>query len=829
MASWADSPATLAADCLCVGGKAAGLFRLPKSWVPPFLVLTSAFYSFWRSTKDVGRALDALESAEKVLLDEFFDRIVPKHGGASAKIFIRSNSPLENLSVRGAYKSYPIFSSDKDSIADAIEQVLSQGKMNPMCVLLQPAIDPSWTGHMSNERRLSQRKNRWLVEGLIHELRGTEQRYIRAVHPDRSKALLASKESELIAALRRVAGGLLEIGDGRFHCEWVWDGKQVWIVQADEATQQLLGETANKYITATSKSAPRFSPRSCLRHFSDIDPNVWKKLRCPHLFRTVGLPAADIYVLTGEEWHNKDRSHREYLERDLLSMCAYPVVVRCDIASHFEDEHILLPTSPATTDAHELVRFMERVASAFKERGLDDQDWAFLLACLVPARAAAMIHARPKAQRVRIDALWGFPDGLLHFPHDTWYYISSTNKATERRRYKGICLLPGQGKWVPTPVDSPFDWKPVLSKKEVETLAKWALRVANKLDREIELMALSRIGGARGPRACLPWHFTSWSVPRYAQSLPALPRSSEIRVIDSQPTLELLRREGDKMPALGYLVRPIPEQLRDSEFLKEAATHAASQDRPIYFEGSVLGHAYYIMSRTGAAVIPIMEDEPEGERKIYHKLIRDLIPVVIERAGGLKRVRAVPRSHAITLLAHKLIEEAFEFWNCSPTDRVEELADVLEVIEALQGQIGIQPEELERVRREKRAKRGGFDQLLYLEETSIRSLKAESNRDGRLPLRTEDTVLPSRKATKTPDNMILEVKGDPPEHFRFSLPLVPPVYGEGVRKVLRQRVNDFQIEVRYSGNQLIVSVSRLEKDEIGEQLPLFSDLKNGGS
>ena len=40
-------------------------------------------------------------------------------------------------------------------------------------------------------------------------------------------------------------------------------------------------------------------------------------------------------------------------------------------------------------------------------------------------------------------------------------------------------------------------------------MARWALQLAKALDAEVELMVLARVGGVRGPRACLPWHYTT--------------------------------------------------------------------------------------------------------------------------------------------------------------------------------------------------------------------------------------------------------------------------------------------------------------------------------
>ena len=60
----------------------------------------------------------------------------------------------------------------------------------------------------------------------------------------------------------------------------------------------------------------------------------------------------------------------------------------------------------------------------------------------------------------------------------------------------------------------------------------------------------------------------------------------------------------------GFLIRPDAELLRDGDFLNEAAVWAAKDAIPIYFQGSLLGHAYYKMAKTGAIVIPLSESLP---------------------------------------------------------------------------------------------------------------------------------------------------------------------------------------------------------------------------
>lgn len=94
----------------------------------------------------------------------------------------------------------------------------------------------------------------------------------------------------------------------------------------------------------------------------------------------------------------------------------------------------------------------------------------------------------------------------------------------------------------------------------------------------------------------------------------------------------------------------------------------------------------------------------------WEKLVRDRIPELY--AEGTYRV-AEPGERA-ALLRAKLLEETEEYL-AAPDP--EELADVLEVVRALARAHGIDLAELERLRAEKAARRGGFDGGVVLRET----------------------------------------------------------------------------------------------------------------
>ena len=102
---------------------------------------------------------------------------------------------------------------------------------------------------------------------------------------------------------------------------------------------------------------------------------------------------------------------------------------------------------------------------------------------------------------------------------------------------------------------------------------------------------------------------------------------------------------------------------------------------------------------------------------IYNKLVRDFIPQVVEAAGKTAITRVLePREHLGEIRA-KMQEEALEFKEAATQqDAVEELADILELIHAALHVYGVSYDELEQVRIQKKEKRGGFSQGIYLIE-----------------------------------------------------------------------------------------------------------------
>ena len=99
--------------------------------------------------------------------------------------------------------------------------------------------------------------------------------------------------------------------------------------------------------------------------------------------------------------------------------------------------------------------------------------------------------------------------------------------------------------------------------------------------------------------------------------------------------------------------------------------------------------------------------------KTYHKLVRDRIPEIIESDGKICVCETLSDEDYISLLDQKLDEELTEY---QESKSLEELADLLEVIQAVVKARGWTVEELEQVRAEKATKRGGFEKKILLKE-----------------------------------------------------------------------------------------------------------------
>ena len=96
----------------------------------------------------------------------------------------------------------------------------------------------------------------------------------------------------------------------------------------------------------------------------------------------------------------------------------------------------------------------------------------------------------------------------------------------------------------------------------------------------------------------------------------------------------------------------------------------------------------------------------------YNKLVRDKIPEILKESGHKTSTHTAVDAEYTVKLNEKLKEEVEEYLE---SEKNEELADIIEVINAICQLKGLSKEELEEIRKRKADERGRFHKKTILE------------------------------------------------------------------------------------------------------------------
>lgn len=102
--------------------------------------------------------------------------------------------------------------------------------------------------------------------------------------------------------------------------------------------------------------------------------------------------------------------------------------------------------------------------------------------------------------------------------------------------------------------------------------------------------------------------------------------------------------------------------------------------------------------------------------QIYNKLVRDKIPEIIKSNGEEPITRVLTDDEYKIELEKKLNEEYQEVLNATGKDKVEELADMLEVIKSLAKLENATLDDVIAIANAKSSKRGAFNDKIFLEK-----------------------------------------------------------------------------------------------------------------
>ncbi len=780
------------ADVSRFGAKAAGLAALDHEWTPPFIAIAVGCHVDLAANRTLSRVLQAA---------------LPTLEPCADGVLVRSSAVNEGLERRGTLESTRCKSSVVE-IAQAMRRIADDTpshEQDQLAFVIQRWIPGAAVGHLSNERRVSRDKRGWLCEAELPVSTSDRTFRLRIDSDVPSRAELSCGSfDELEESLRGIARVFARQGD-RVHLEWVWDGARAWIVQCDR--DETRREPAPGVIWTGPPAATITEPLSL---FTRADRrkalSVFPKVNHVRIFRECDLPHGDIRVLADADIIKRLAAGRigPKLREDLRSLVAAPLVIRTDFKGATDQPAVLSLRTDTCLTISELESFMIGAARAVLEKGHKADDMAFLAHRFLRTQAGAFSYARPKSNLVNIDATWGLPDGLLFHPHDS-YRVDIANASVSRylRCKTDYIDVDQEGKWQSRPAGVSWDWKPTLSDEQAIVIAKMSTQLADHLGKAIEIMFLIS-AGSHDDTPILPWWFTSDEKRiLQVQAAPGFYVGDKV-VIRDEDDLARLASSLDSNPArpkIALTLRPRFELLRSRPFIQAIAKLAKDWSLPIELEGSQLSHAYYLLESAGAGIRCVNPWREPERRQSFGKLVRDLVPVKIERHGEHAAVYHAERHQLVSLIKDKVVEEALEYyWESDREKSIEELADILELLETAAKIHKVGFETVRQAAAKKRAERGGFEAGVVLVETRY-APEGPRVEPSEARARALDFEPGSRRNRLSARRRVLRLPGR-----RLVLPLVPPTgWPAGTPNTLSFDADD-EVVVTYGSNEIVLQI-----------------------
>lgn len=708
------------------GMKTMGLALLPLHWRLPFAVVPTLVFERW---------LSAPKNDRSEILREVAAEIVDEARGWLARwpagLILRSSTTTETLNDRGSHHS-PKLPGDYSlsSIAAALEEMYESHNgltSSSLAVLVQPLLGRGRFGHLSNERRVSKTVNQWEWEQQHPDRDTGRANSQRHRPPPTEQPLAASGQDGFLNSLKSVGCWVVSLKRGPAHLEWAWVDGCLLLLQIDfEDDSPDDGVDPSDWQRSSDHEPSRNPPPGSVfeRVSYGAELSKWKKIENTRVFaeeRTEPFPI--LVTLTGNRLTEAQMSGSD-LASQLSAIAGDRVVCRTDTVSTVLPRTNLPRTNTVT--AADAVKAMTRILAELCEKTARPDEVCFILHKFIPARVGAWARADPNEQIVRVDSLWGVPDGLQYLPHDTFEYdVRNQVETAERVRYKPRFVQEVDGgAWQELRVMRRHARHRSLSSSDVREVAQISHRIACRRGKPQLIMWFCSIPDEINIGRNLAWFSMDAAEGKLLhdasrEHLRHRPRLS----VRSSADLDEVARSGIQKHIL--VLEPEVDFIRDDErFLKRAIALATSQDLVIELAGSILSHAYFELDRSG--VVVILADEASHSRtrrrQDFRKLVRDNIPAKIENKGEAVVQTQLPRSELRRALVAKLFEEGQELLAAREAGHVrEELADLLEVVKGIAAATGVEWGQVEEAAAKKHDERGGFEAGVVLMETSLPS------------------------------------------------------------------------------------------------------------
>lgn len=726
--AWSD----VSAYSLEYGVKCSTSLAIPRAWTPDFAILSTNISQDIAAKKQVASVLD------KSTLDR-----IRRLGAPSNQILVRSSIVDESIWDRGKYCSLPVDCGSSDfakSLRAAALEVIKDAPDGKTGLLIQRYVTPVGRGEFGNLLRISKTRDHWEISTLHR----SGSKTVRRLNCQRDSAADALAPLMLSSGLTRprlfgsIAAWLnndLLLGERtRLNCEWISDHDTLFVVQIDEEDEDLRG--FNPFQFRVSPSCQPASTSGAYLKIADEDAMAaWDKVG---VLKQLWEPGAShkptLFIVRLEDLpEHGDAVGRDALEEDFHKLIGSDgIVVRTSVAAEdtMEDITVNLPRTECLTPD----RAVEWCIKAARElgEGHDLSNLAFVAHRFLPARASAWVRADPGSLTVEINALWGLPDALQFCPYDIWEVHLRTQTATAYPNYKSDMLAhKPDGRWAYRRIKNELARHNCIRSSDARDLAARSHAIANRLGRGCHIMWFVGCIDADGQSFNMPWYWTKAHVTsKHNDDRDAY---HTISVTGRETLRDFKSRCGSRLRQALALKPTTQELMRDNDFITEVGKAAKEANVPVILFGSTLAHAYYMLRSAGCTVIT-----PSEKRRLkvrskagFGKLVRDNILPKIDRRQELSFSEQTTGLQKKGYLIGKLVEEAMEVRAARDSkQKVEELADLFEVLRSLAKIEGILTKSIKLAAKQKRKKAGGFDKGTVLHSTGIPATGGEAKIDA---------------------------------------------------------------------------------------------------
>lgn len=679
-----------------VGGKAFGLCQIPNAWTVPFFVISKELFAEYILSKDKSIVNCYIKNVKLVV-----DILEIK-----SHVILRSSAINEGMKERGRFDSIV---ANIENLEEDLLKLLSDLKDIPnkgMPIIVQEFISPVFTGHMSNERRFSQESRDWKIETYYENdmfeqdtigIRTWRTKY--NINEIINKTLYANRKNVIIE-LQKVAYYWYKLSKDmkcRFHLEFVFEGKTIYIVQVDRDFQKESSVNPKLINIKVKQLSKKWTPK-VLKQYNTNEISKFKKLQNVKNYNDLGFCTVPFYFLDDINvlYDLSKGIVCEDMKDDIETLLKIQsIVIRMDINYGDKSKKQMLPRSNEIRNYNDVINWLKKHVNII----MKEQGGIFIFHNFVPSTSSAFAHAIPDGRLVKIQSLWGLPEGLYYNYHDTIIVdlgsksldsiTESDVKVTIKNKYKDLFIYPDKnGNWIAGEIKEPYDWKCSIEKNEsIFEIAIKSQKLANKEKEEISIMWFVGIDDSFYGASNMPWFhekvsFVSYTTDEYKRKY----FMEEEIIINNSEELNALIGSGNVKNKKCIRLKPNCEKdLRNKDLISSIGKIAYENDIMILLDGTQLTHSYYQLKSTGAKVVCSDKDELLYSTTLeFNKLVRDKIPERIISKGEHVKCSIVVRPLLDRMLLEKLLEEAYEVNDAKTIeDTISELADLTELCDTI--------------------------------------------------------------------------------------------------------------------------------------------------